>query len=168
MVVGSSRPVGVEEEIPLCSSGVSDRRVASPGAVFTSDGRIRKQPCGRYDSNPSCLCLALRHGPLQHFRSPKVRATPLRNVRNISTVSRLLSMMQPRGVQLTSWRRWAYVWVWVLMMATINQIDSDLLDGSGHCYFSRLVPGLYGNEILSFSFFKFFPLMCTKPFFNVE
>lgn len=88
VLVGNSSPVGVEE-IPLCSRGVSDSRVASPGPVFTSDGRIRKQPCGRYDSNPSCLYLALRHGPLQHFCSPKGRATPLGNARNINSILRL-------------------------------------------------------------------------------
>lgn len=109
VLVGNSSPVGVEE-IPLCSRGVSDRRVASPGPVFTSDGRIRRQPCGRYDSNPSCLYLAVRHGPLQRFRSPKGRATPLGNVRNINSILRLSDcetaiFRQPHGVQFALWRR---------------------------------------------------------------
>lgn len=56
--------------------------------MFTSDGGIRKQPCGRYDSNPSSLYLALRHGPLLHFRSPEGRAMPLRNMRNINSILR--------------------------------------------------------------------------------
>lgn len=40
---------------PSTSRGVSHRPVASPGPVFTSDGWIRRQPCGRCGSNPRCL-----------------------------------------------------------------------------------------------------------------
>lgn len=95
------------EEIPVSSRGVSDRRVASPGPVFTSDGRIRKQPCGRYDSNPSCLYLALRHSPLQHFRSPRGRATPWGSARNINSILRLLRLRHSRTVSVT----WAAIFV---------------------------------------------------------
>lgn len=35
------------------SRGVSDGHVASPGRLFTSDGGIRRQPCGRCGSNPA-------------------------------------------------------------------------------------------------------------------
>lgn len=93
----------------LCvSRGVSDRRVASPGPVFTSDGRIRRKPCGRYDSNPPCLYLAFRHGFPQ--RSPQGRATPLRNARNIESILRLSEcdtavIGQPHRGLCTLWRR---------------------------------------------------------------
>ena len=134
-------PSRVEEEIPVCSRGVSDRRVASPGPVFTSDGRIRKQPCGRYDSNPSCIYLALRHGPLQHFRSPKGRATPLRNTRNINSILRLLEcdtavLWQPSGVQFALWSRgtggpvghqWERV-LWNCLIVSLGVINRLIID----------------------------------------
>lgn len=112
-LAGMKQPSRVEE-IPLCSRGVSDRRVASPGPVFTSDGGIRRQPCERYAPNPSCIYLALRHGPPQHFRSPKGRATPSRNVRNINSIWRLwvwyIIFWQPQiRCSLPCWRGWA-VW----------------------------------------------------------
>lgn len=40
---------------PSTSRGVSHGPVASPGPGFTSDGWIRRQPCGRGGSNPRCL-----------------------------------------------------------------------------------------------------------------
>lgn len=41
------------KEARRASRGVSDGRVASPGRLFTSDGGIRRQPCGRCGSNPA-------------------------------------------------------------------------------------------------------------------
>lgn len=57
------------EQLKEDSRGVSRRPVASPGPVFTSDGRIRRQPCGRCGSNPRCLRIA--SAPLEEEQRPE-------------------------------------------------------------------------------------------------
>lgn len=72
--VAPKRPAGA-------SRGVSDGHIASPGRLFTSDGGIRRQPCGRCGSNPAMPSLGTQ------TRAPWQCRSPCRSGRDISTAA---------------------------------------------------------------------------------